>query len=68
MKNNRFYQHKQEIKAVCEARGVEVSVGARMLAKEKGWADYTTELNEWDQLCIQYMKHPTKTLADLFAE
>lgn len=66
MTKNRFYIYKQEIKKISEERNVEVSVAARMLAHEKGWENYHAELNDWDQRCIRYMKHETKTLADLF--
>lgn len=68
MKNNRFYQNKKAIQRISREKNVDVSVAARMLVKEKGWEDYHAELNAWEKLCIQYMRHPTKTLADLFEE
>lgn len=68
MKNNRFYQNKKEIQRISREKCVEVSVAARMLAKEKGWTNYQAELAAWDDLCISYMRHPTKTLVDLFRE
>lgn len=66
MENNRFYQHRMEIKAISEEHNVDVSVASRMLAKEKGWTGCNAELNAWDEHCRYYVKHPTKTLADLF--
>lgn len=66
MKNNRFYQHRAEIKAISEKMGLDVSSASRALAHEKDWVDYQNELNAWDEECIKYVKHSTKTLADLF--
>lgn len=68
MTDNRFYIHKQEIKKISEEHNAEVGVAARMLAHERGWTNYQTELTAFDDLCMGYMKHPTKTLADLFEE
>lgn len=68
MTDNRFYIHKQEIKKISEEKGVEVGVAARMLAHERGWENHQAELTAFDDLCVQYMRHPTKTLADLFEE
>lgn len=68
MENNRFYQHRMEIKEISEKNNADVSVAARMLAKEKGWENYHAELSAWDEHCRYYVKHPTKTLADLFAD
>lgn len=68
MKNNRFYQNRKAIQQISKTRDVDVSVAARMLAHEKGWTDHHAELNAWDQECIKYARHKTKTLADLFEE
>lgn len=68
MENNRFYQHKAAIKALCDEKQVTVDVGSRMYAHERQWANYTKELNEWDQLCIKYMRSKDKGLDDLFRE
>lgn len=68
MENNRFYQHKAAIKALCDEKQVTVDVGSRMYAHERQWANYTKELNEWDQLCIKYMQSKGKGLDDLFRE
>lgn len=66
MKNNRFYQNRMVIKAISEKKNVTVDVASRMLAHEKGWINYTREINEWDALCISYMRDKKKGLADLF--
>lgn len=68
MENNRFYQHKAAIKALCDKKRVTVDVGSRMYAHDRQWANYTKELNEWDQLCIKYMRSKDKGLDDLFRE
>lgn len=68
MKNNRFYENRKAIQKISKSRGVEAGVAARMLARENGWTNYHAELTAFDDLCIQYMKHSTKTLADLFEE
>lgn len=66
MKDNRFYQHRMAIKALCDQKNVTVDVGSRIYAHDRGWANYTQELNEWDALCIKYMRDKSKGLADLF--
>lgn len=78
MKNNRFYQHRHEIKAIAETLNLSVTDAARALAAQEGWSGYTAELNAWDSLCIKYarakynkaMDHDGDglvTLADIFA-
>lgn len=66
MTNNRFYQNRMAIKALCDKRNVTVDVGSRMYAQQMGWTDYVGDLNEWDALCIKYMRSKDKGLADLF--
>ena len=66
MKNNRFYNARMAIEALCDQRNVTVDVGSRMYAQEQGWTNYNGELNEWDALCTKYMRAKDKTLADLF--
>ena len=68
MQNNRFYQNRARIQAISKERNLTVSEASRALAVEKGWEqkDYIDEINAWDQECIKFMRHPTKTLADLF--
>ena len=56
MKNNRFYQHRHEIKAIAETLNLSVTDAARALASQEGWSDYTAELHAWDSLCIQYAR------------
>lgn len=66
MKDNRFYQNRMAIKAISDKKGVTVDIASRMLAYENGWSNYSGEINEWDALCVKYMRDKKKGLADLF--
>jgi len=65
-KTNRFYEHRKEIKAICDLKGCDVSTASHKLAHKNGWTGYEREMDEWNDIQRSYMQHPTKTLADLF--
>ena len=66
MENNRFYENRMEIKALSEETGVDLDVASTMYAKEHGWTGWQEEMYAWKAEQRKYIKHPTKTLADLF--
>lgn len=66
MKKNRFYRNRKKIDAISRDRNVDVGVASTMLAVESGWENWEKEMDVWMALCRKYMKHRTKTLADLF--
>lgn len=66
MTENRFYVNRKQIQQICKERNVDVDVGSTMYAKEHGWKNYETEMNEWKALQRKYIQSKDKTLADLF--
>lgn len=66
MENNRFYQNRKQIQKLCNERTVDVDVGSTMFAKEHGWKNWESEMDEWKALQRKYIQSKDKTLADLF--
>lgn len=56
MENNRFYQHRKEIETLAEKNQVTFDIANRMFAKEKGWSNYTVELNEWEAYVRKFQR------------
>lgn len=66
MENNRFYQNRHRIAEISREQNVDAGVATSILAHEKGWTNYTAELNEWQNLMRKYQMSKKQTLADLF--
>jgi hypothetical protein len=67
--NNRYYQHRHEIKAACDDLDVPVDIGSDIVRKRHNWGTTGAagrELTEWRNLCRSYQLDKEKTLADLF--
>ena len=66
MENKRFYQKRHRIAEISREQNVDAGVATSILAHEKGWTNYTAELNEWQNLMRKYQMSKKQTLADLF--
>lgn len=50
LKDNRFFQHKEEIEKICYEEGVDIGVALAMYRDRMGWTgeDVTKEMQEFD--------------------
>lgn len=56
IETNKYYQHRKEIKKVCEANHVDVSVGTSMFEKQQGWPSGSAERHVWDAYLIGFAR------------
>ena len=66
MENNRFYKNRHRIDEISRTQNVDAGVATSILIQEKGWTNYSAELNAWQNLMRKYQRSKDKTLADLF--